>query len=111
MSYEPTQWKTGDIVTSAKLNRLENAVANVGILVINSQNNTLDKTYQEIEDAFANGVTCAVFSHSEEMQECNFVTMIGVNEGAYAVGIFNPRTQRMIVFQTDTKDGYPVAAK
>lgn len=46
MSYEPTQWKTGDIVTSAKLNRLENAVANVGILVINDQNGTLDKTYQ-----------------------------------------------------------------
>ena len=31
MSYEPTNWKTGDVVTSAKLNKLENAVANGGV--------------------------------------------------------------------------------
>ena len=27
MSYEPTNWKTGDVVTSAKLNKLEEGVA------------------------------------------------------------------------------------
>lgn len=30
MSYEPTVWKTGDIVSSEKLNKLENGVANSG---------------------------------------------------------------------------------
>lgn len=28
MPYEPTNWKSGDVVTSAKLNKLEEAVAN-----------------------------------------------------------------------------------
>lgn len=27
MSYEPTEWKTGDIVTSAKLNKMEQGIA------------------------------------------------------------------------------------
>lgn len=30
MSYTPTNWKTGDIVTSEKLNKLENGVADAG---------------------------------------------------------------------------------
>ncbi len=30
MSYEPTNWKTGDVVTSAKLNKLEQGVADAG---------------------------------------------------------------------------------
>ena len=30
MSYEPTVWKTGDIVSSEKLNKLENGVAGAG---------------------------------------------------------------------------------
>ncbi len=36
MSYEPTNWKAGDVVTSAKLNKLEQGVANAGggVLVV-----------------------------------------------------------------------------
>lgn len=30
MSYTPTEWKTGDVVTSAKLNKLEQGVADAG---------------------------------------------------------------------------------
>lgn len=111
MSYEPTNWKTGDVVTSAKLNKLENAVAGAGgVLVINDQNNTLDKTYQEIENAFANKMLCVVFSQSEEGQTCNFVTMIAFR-GAYGVMVFNASTQRMVVYSTDAKDGYPGTEK
>ena len=50
MSYTPTQWKAGDTVTSAKLNKMEQGIANVGgvnILVahlINSTENEEDKT-------------------------------------------------------------------
>lgn len=62
MSYEPTQWKAGDTVTSAKLNKLEQGVANSSIqnnviLNINTtfENNIiiLDKTWQEIYDSEA----------------------------------------------------------
>ena len=33
MSYEPTNWKSGDVVTSAKLNKLEQGVA-AGSLIV-----------------------------------------------------------------------------
>jgi len=63
MSYTPTVWKSGDVVTSAKLNKLENGVAAAGggsVLVINATPDfdhaeseeevplTLDKTAAEI---------------------------------------------------------------
>lgn len=34
MAYEPTNWKAGDVVTSAKLNKLEQGLANLNILVV-----------------------------------------------------------------------------
>ena len=30
MAYEKTNWQTGDVVTSAKLNKIEDGIANVG---------------------------------------------------------------------------------
>lgn len=30
MSYTPTEWKTGDVITAEKLNKLEDGVANAG---------------------------------------------------------------------------------
>lgn len=32
MAYEPTEWKNGDIITAEKLNKIENGIANNGIL-------------------------------------------------------------------------------
>lgn len=56
MSYTPTEWKSGDTVTSAKLNKMEQGIANSGgsfIITASalSNNHTLDKTWQEIYDA------------------------------------------------------------
>lgn len=51
MSYEPTTWKSGDVVTSAKLNKMEQGIANAGALIVHDNNGTLDKTWQEIHDA------------------------------------------------------------
>lgn len=55
MSYEPTVWKSGDTVTSAKLNKLEQGLANnsqVFLVYLISGENRLDKTMGEILDAF-----------------------------------------------------------
>lgn len=34
MSYEPTNWQAGDTVTSAKLNKMEQGIANGGIRIV-----------------------------------------------------------------------------
>lgn len=67
MAYEPTEWKSGDVITSTKLNKLENGVAEIsgggtggGVLVCNVDmgTGTLDKTWNDIFTALKNGVPC-----------------------------------------------------
>lgn len=89
MAYEPTNWKTGDVVTSAKLNKLEQGVAaGSGVLVVHStydestQTVTLDKTWQEIYDASHNG-SLVVSTYEGEHGETVFES--------YMTGIDNVR--------------------
>ena len=57
MSYTPTEWKSGDTITSTKLNKMEQGIAaggsGGGVLVvgIDATTGALDKTWQEIYDA------------------------------------------------------------
>ena len=64
MSYTPTNWSAGDTVTSAKLNKMEQWIANAGedlIVHINYNEETvigiLDKTCGEILEAAREGKT------------------------------------------------------
>lgn len=71
MSYEPTNWKAGDTVTSAKLNKMEQGISNNGPLVVhiteNSENGTtsktMDKTWLQICEAAPN--VCFVEEYSD----------------------------------------------
>lgn len=60
MAYTPTTWTSGDIITSQKLNKIENGVANAELgnkpLIIDISNDTLTKTAGEIYDAYTNGI-------------------------------------------------------
>jgi len=77
VAYEPTSWKSGDVVTSAKLNKLEQGVAAAGgnLFVVNVTAEWVpdqeapddgwytyiaDKTPQEIENAYNDGAIIVV---------------------------------------------------
>lgn len=61
MSYTPTTWTTGDIITATKMNKIENGIANAGSAVIVTEtNNTLDKTFAEIYDLIHSGTPCYI---------------------------------------------------
>ena len=53
MPYVPTKWKTGDVVTAEKLNKLENIFFYVGAHP--SIPNALDKTCNELKQAYLAG--------------------------------------------------------
>jgi hypothetical protein len=65
MTYTPTEWKNGDVITAEKLNKLEDGVASAGggvepFVVTFSQPEfggavTADKTYTEIHEALQQG--------------------------------------------------------
>ena len=87
MSYTPTVWKTGDIVSSQRLNKLEEGVKGAyEVMVINTTDGTLDKTWQEIYDAMAQGKVCVVRSDNgtTEGRINTFVVIsVYVAEGTY----------------------------
>ena len=61
MSYTPTEWKAGDVITSEGLNHMEQGIAGAGgggagILLLHDTDGVLDKTFKEINDAFNAGV-------------------------------------------------------
>ena len=67
MSYEPTVWASGDVITSTKLNKLENGLAEAsggggggGVLVVHVVESVADKTWQEIKTASASQIVIIV---------------------------------------------------
>lgn len=107
MSYEPTQWKAGDTVTSAKLNKIEQGIANNEVLEINividedTEVTRLDKTWQEIYNA--NNSIIIMPSDFEFPKRAN-ITTIGVDEDGYFVYFYN--TLRLYHFSAETPDDY-----
>lgn len=117
MSYEPTNWKDGDLVTSAKLNKIEQGIAN-GVLVVvititdgNSRTTyTMDKTWKQIHDA-----AYAIFCHVEEdngaiITNYHNIIMVGYAEGdGYGVVVdFNGEP---LSFSAETEDDVLVTYK
>lgn len=121
MSYTPNTWKSGDVVTSAKLNNIEQGIANAILKVnitIDEQTGvaTLDKTWQEILDA-----NYAVIASPNESNEgfsfimvTSIYTMPKVDGGTdYAVLGISFSTEGSVIplppLTTDSADGYPSA--
>ena len=49
MSYEPTQWESGDVITSAKLNKLEQGVAGCSFPIIHFTFNEAGRNFVSTE--------------------------------------------------------------
>ena len=116
MSYEPTVWKTGDVVTSAKLNKLEQGVADAGGAFVVSVNKTgdwgwepdagieIDKTYNEIYAAVQSGQSVMLHAIQEPDATSHLYHImplqeISQNNGHYIAGF------------SDGRDGYYFVAE
>lgn len=103
MSYEPTNWKSGDTVTSAKLNKMEQGIANAGVLVVHDVEGTLDHTWQEIHDA-------APLVWIEDNGGYAPIGAAFEDEGDYIVTFIEPQPSGNIIteYMASSADGYPV---
>lgn len=67
MSYTPTNWVNGDIITAEKLNKMEQGIAaNTMVVTANTDPNTritgpFDATWQQIYDALKAGVSVVCY--------------------------------------------------
>lgn len=107
MAYEPTNWKAGDIVTSAKLNKMEQGIAGAGPLMVERTSNSLNKTWQEIHDA-ALAFICSPDGYIEEI-------IVGTlyEEGVskpYIVSAKGVGSATELAYSASSADGYPKQA-
>ena len=120
MSYEPTTWKAGDTVTSAKLNKMEQGIANgSGTLIvhmINEENSsTLDKTWQEIYDAAPNVILYDEFPVSAQQVKKNFGYLAAFDNSSGNYKIYwlyaNSYLQKVIFMATTAQspNDYPMS--
>lgn len=111
MAYTPTEWQSGDIVTSEKLNKIENGIAGAGgggasgggeVLVANMTPNTgeLDKTWQEIYDA----PFCIIKINDNAVFSFVINKIAEYYLSAYA---FDGEDMKFLAFATNAPDGYP----
>ena len=114
MSYEPTNWKAGDTVTSAKLNKLEQGVANSGGsdivgMTIEEENNTItytvNKTWQEIWD---NNCTLICYE-SDELKV--FYQICAIDASDNSIHIVNLSEEQKDWLTATNANGYPMLAK
>ena len=89
MAYEKTTWESGDVVTSAKLNNMEDGIENATpmMLVFDNETQKINYTWQQVHDAISIGrmVTFHI-ELGEETDESNYWNMI-INTAAVGAGV------------------------
>ena len=120
MSYEKQTWQTGDVVTSAKLNHMEDGIAGGGgglvVTVTETSSDddtvyTMNKTWQEIHDAAENGLVAVTYSSIDSDTSYSYVSSLGYDEfgGIYYLGVNGTNIpQGEDGYATDSANGYPV---
>ena len=122
MSYTPTEWKSGDTITSAKLNKIENGIAAAGSggvgtvrVELNKQETgrVMDKTWAEIKNMFDSGLLIQIIENDDEGDFlAGFVAGAGVlpfgNESyvIYTI-VFAEYQAKSESYFTDSENGYP----
>lgn len=106
MAYEPTVWKSGDVVTSAKLNKLEQGVASGGgvLTVHEGEGKVLDKTWQEIYDAGFSVLELSVGGRTYGV----LAQIVESDEDYVVVYVTLGQTLRPQIYVANSADGYPV---
>ena len=117
MSYEPTVWATGDVITSTKLNKLENGLAEAsgggggGVLVANldPQTGALDKTWNEISSSSFAVVKLELMPNSYEIRPV-YSILVAPNDPRYTIMVIKIVNAEVgvMIFTATSADDYPV---
>ena len=107
MSYEKQTWVNGEVITDNKLNHMEDGIANAGGLILHAtydsseERTVLDKTWQEINDAFVSGMSVVVVYEDDAvkalMETYHDGSTYSLQFGISADG-----------YQADSPDDYPL---
>lgn len=85
MAYTPNTWASGDTITAAKLNNMEQGIASAGGVVqvgytFEDGTITLDKTWQEINDGMAAGNIYVIVFNPEDFADWGWGYIVAIIE-------------------------------
>lgn len=120
MAYEPTEWKSGDVISSQKLNKIEQGISNSVLRVdFDIDAGALNKTWKEIHDASS----CVIHWDAGEYNDTKFISEMHVvdvfsrEDAHYFIDALsvNPNLSSSTVgislavfrFHATSQDGYP----
>ena len=113
MSYTPTTWKAGDTVTSEKLNKIEQGIANHNIVEATMDNETfiitLNKTWQEIWDNNYTNMMIILDNNGSLTKQFLFIQGIGIYNETYTIGAKDPNASIQVTFTCNSPDDYPTS--
>lgn len=112
MNYQPTNWRTGDVITQEKLNKLEHRV----FVVECDANGVLNKTWQEIYNARNAGNLCIIqkeYTYGDFMQcltgiICS-IQIVGPNPNffeVFVIEIFDDEIRKK-TYRANSSNEYP----
>lgn len=104
MAYTKQTWTNGDTITAAKLNHMEDGIANSSVIIVSFDHDDgtkhyYNKTWQQIHDGLLNGNTI-ILDKGNEIQQVTG-TIID-NDGLYTYSVFIPN----YTFWAESADGY-----
>lgn len=108
MAYEKTTWQSGDVVTSEKLNNIENGIASRDVLICDiTEGNTLNQKAGDVWNAYLNGR--AVLLRTPDRLDPNATNLFSLfcaenTSGGIMVYFFNPDAP--FKFFAETADDY-----
>lgn len=102
MSYTPTEWKDGDIITAEKLNKLENGISTSAsplIIYLESTNNhtTIIDTNLTIAD-FINAIIITIEASDSEILHLHYPETIQYNSGNEDISIYSSNTGQVFFY-------------
>lgn len=130
MAYTPTTWTTGDTITASAMNKIENGIAGAGgALIVQSNNNSLDKTVQEIYDAISAGTqvlwvymygdpaSSSQTSYTGDIQLVNLLQVYRYSDNVFRVcgyrlyGDYSVMRPQVVMFGASSMSAYPTFEK
>ena len=108
MSYNKYTWQTGETITADKLNHIEDGIVGasssgffplvVNAVAIGDESYRLDKTWQEICDAFPN-----VYIYQEHEEAAGRYSVFDITDAPMLKNVITSE----YVYTTTSADGYP----
>ncbi len=102
MTYEPTNWKSGDVITSKKLNKLEKQLS--PLIIDITDNSSLGMSYKDIKDAILSGRKVTAYSKENNqlsLYNMHWVYKSGDNYVVGLAGIYDYQNQLLYIASSE----------